>query len=672
MKNRVGAIPMRWYEEYDHIGYDVDGKKIVKKQGPSSDSATDHLDQFLKQKDNPDWYRTVYDEINGEEVVLSHAELDLIDRIRAGQYAHSDFDPYDTWVEFDYPDGKIHPIGSEPEPKRRFLPSKWEAKKITKLVKAIREGRIKPPPPKAPEVYDLWADENDEENRRGPPAIAPPKVKPPSHAESYNPPAEYLPTKEEVMHWNTLDPEDRPHSFVPQKFDALRRVPLYSNFIRERFDRCLDLYLCPRAAKKKLNIDPESLIPKLPKPSDLRPFPTSLSITYNGHEGRVRSLSVDPSGQWLATGSDDRTVRVFEVETGRCFCIYRVPDIVYAVAWNPNPDLHLLAVACGDQLRVYNPGLVVDKIIDQTDESIGFDLEAIGEDEEDDTSAQVESVKKSAKSSGEEKEEGEGEEEEMVEDDESAGKESGDKAHRACAWKKGRKGKGKDMYKKGGLRMVLQHNKPVKSITWHHKGDYFATVCPEASPSTQVLIHSLTRKSTQLPFSKNNGIVQKVAFHPSKPYFFAATQTNVRVYNLQKQELVKKLLSGCKHISSISIHPNGDNVIIGSYDKKLCWFDLDLASTPYKTLRYHHMAIRSVQYHKKLPLFASASDDGHIHVFHGMVYDDLLQNPLIVPVKILRGHETAGGLGVLDCVFHPTQPWIFSAGADKSVRLWVA
>jgi hypothetical protein len=33
---------------------------------------------------------------------------------------------------------------------------------------------------------------------------------------------------------------------VPQAFDCLRHVPLYSDFIKERFERCLDLYLCPR------------------------------------------------------------------------------------------------------------------------------------------------------------------------------------------------------------------------------------------------------------------------------------------------------------------------------------------------------------------------------------------------------------------------------------------
>lgn len=49
---------------------------------------------------------------------------------------------------------------------------------------------------------------------------------------------------------------------------------------------------------------------------------------------------------------------------------------------------------------------------------------------------------------------------------------------------------------------------------------------------------------------------------------------------------------------------------------------------------------------------------------------DLLQNPLLVPVKVLRGHALTRDLGVLDVAFHPTQPWIFSSGADGTVRLF--
>lgn len=60
----------------------------------------------------------------------------------------------------------------------------------------------------------------------------------------------------------------------------------------------------------------------------------------------------------------------------------------------------------------------------------------------------------------------------------------------------------------------------------------------------------------------------------------------VRVYDLMRQELVKTLQPSMKWISSIDVHPGGDNVIIGSYDKRVCWFDMDLSSRPYRSLRY--------------------------------------------------------------------------------------
>ena len=65
---------------------------------------------------------------------------------------------------------------------------------------------------------------------------------------------------------------------------------------------------------------------------------------------------------------------------------------------------------------------------------------------------------------------------------------------------------------------------------------------------------------------------------------------------------------------------------------------------------------------------ASCSDDGQCHVYHAKVYDDLMQNPLIVPVKVLKAGQ---GKAVLDCVFHPSQPWVFTATEDGKVCVYV-
>jgi ribosome biogenesis protein ERB1 len=98
-----------------------------------------------------------------------------------------------------------------------------------------------------------------------------------------------------------------------------------------------------------------------------------------------------------------------------------------------------------------------------------------------------------------------------------------------------------------------------------------------------------------------------------------------------------------------------------------------MGSKPYKSLKYHDKAIREVFFSKNYPLFASCSDEGSVNIFYSMVYNDLMQNALIVPVKVLKAHkpDKATNLGTLDVKFHPTQPWLFTCGADGEIKLWV-
>lgn len=75
--------------------------------------------------------------------------------------------------------------------------------------------------------------------------------------------------------------------------------------------------------------------------------------------------------------------------------------------------------------------------------------------------------------------------------------------------------------------------------------------------SRSVLVHQLSKKLTQrIPF-KTKGIHVASAFHPTRSMFFAATKKDVRVYDLLKQKLVKKLEPGVREISSLAIHPGG-------------------------------------------------------------------------------------------------------------------
>jgi len=529
------------------------------------------------------------------------------------------------------------PLSSAPEPKRRFLPSKHEAKRIMKIVRAIREGRILPyQPPEDREEdedvevhYDIW--QNEEARPDHVMNIPAPKVAPPGYDMSYNPPPEYLPTKAEKQNWNSTDPEDREKEYLPTGYDSLRKVPAYEKFINERFERSLDLYLAPRVRKNRLNIDPASLLPKLPKPEELKPFPTVCSTLFRGHEGRVRSLAIDPSGIWLASGGDDGTVRVWELLTGRQIWSAKIGDdeAVNVVRWRPGRDAVILSAAAGEDIY-----LMVPPIVDPETEAAGRTLLDAG-------FGYATNAIQALTANGARKDP-------------------------VAAWV--RPG---SRLEDEGILIKITVRTTVKVISWHRRGDFFSTVSPTAQKSA-VAIHTLSKHLTQIPFRRLPGIPQTVQFHPSRPLFFVATQRTIRSYDLQKQELVKIIQPGARWISSFDIHPGGDNLIVGSYDRRLLWHDLDLSTRPYKTMRFHTKAIRAVKYHKGgFPLFADASDDGSLQIFHGKVVSDMMENATIVPVKVLKGHKVKSALGVMDIDWHPREPWCVSAGADGTCRLWM-
>jgi WD40 repeat protein len=39
---------------------------------------------------------------------------------------------------------------------------------------------------------------------------------------------------------------------------------------------------------------------------------------FTGHEGSVNSVAVTPDGKYVVSGSGDKTVRVWELATGKC------------------------------------------------------------------------------------------------------------------------------------------------------------------------------------------------------------------------------------------------------------------------------------------------------------------------------------------------------------------
>jgi ribosome biogenesis protein ERB1 len=88
IRNTVGNIPMKWYDNSKHLGYDWDGKQILKpEQG-------NQLENFLKRMEDPDFWRTIKDYQTGQDVVLSDADIELITRIQKQRIPDAQFNEY--------------------------------------------------------------------------------------------------------------------------------------------------------------------------------------------------------------------------------------------------------------------------------------------------------------------------------------------------------------------------------------------------------------------------------------------------------------------------------------------------------------------------------------------------------------------------------------------------
>jgi len=640
-RNTVGNVPLQWYEGEAHVGYDLQGAKILKAHGGRG-AAGDGLDALLAKADSSRAWRTLYDAAEDATYTLTGAEVALLRRLRAGELPHLQLDAYAPALDWADLDGVLGPPGASyrfpfsqaPEPKRRFLPSKWEAKRVVKLIRALRRGWIKPraereaaaaaaaaPPP----AYLLWDEAGEAlegagaggKTGAGLSRIAPPQMALPGHDQSYNPSLEYLPSAAEEAALAEQAEYTGRAVFVPRRYASMRCVPAYPRAVRDAFDRCLDLYLCPRVARQRLNVDPASLLPQLPKPRELRPFPSACAAAFRAPSAApLRCAAIDPGGAWLALGGADGELRLWELATGRCGAALQLGAAPTSLAFCPQPGARLLAVAFGQTLALLATGPLTH---------------------------------------------GASAEEAWGEGWPEHGGAGGGEAPPAAAWARGALGGA------GGCTLSLRA--AASSLAWHRGGDYLASVAPAAGAAA-VLIHQRSRGASQPLFKRNRGRVAAAAFHPSRPLLFVATQRHVYVYNLAKQALQKTLQAGSGPLSSLAVHPRGDNVLVGSGDKRIAWFDLDLGARPYKAFASHGAGVTGVAFHERYPLFASASDDGTAHVFHGRVYDDLNSNALIVPLKVLRGHEVRAHAGVAAIAWHPQQPWLVTAGADGVARLW--
>lgn len=86
--NTIGNIPLTFYDSYPHIGYDINGKKIMR---PATGEA---LDALLDSIELPKGWTGLTDPQTGKPLNLSQDELELLRRLQMSEVPQEGYDPY--------------------------------------------------------------------------------------------------------------------------------------------------------------------------------------------------------------------------------------------------------------------------------------------------------------------------------------------------------------------------------------------------------------------------------------------------------------------------------------------------------------------------------------------------------------------------------------------------
>ena len=144
--NTIGNIPIKWYDKYDHIGYDLNGEKIMR---PKS---LDAIDKYIHSHDKNErlveswnvtsrW--TIYDEKEGKEIHLTPRQISIIRNLQNHRYAEPGYNDETEYIPYFSGEVSVLPW-SESLSKASFVPSRWERLKVNEIIRGIQEGRYKP------------------------------------------------------------------------------------------------------------------------------------------------------------------------------------------------------------------------------------------------------------------------------------------------------------------------------------------------------------------------------------------------------------------------------------------------------------------------------------------------------------------------------------------------
>ncbi|MFT5465712.1 MAG: WD40 repeat protein [Verrucomicrobiales bacterium] len=368
-----------------------------------------------------------------------------------------------------------------------------------------------------------------------------------------------------------------------------------------------------------------------------------------GHSGSVLSVAWSADGQRLASGSNDKTVRIWNPDSASQLAELKGhSDYVRSVAWSA--DGQRLASGSDDNtVRIWNP------------DSASQLAELKGH------SSFVMSVAWSA--DGQRLASGSEDRTVRIWNPESASQLAELKGHSGSVWSVAWSADGQRLASGSSdntvriwnpdsaspLAELKGHSASVRSVAWSADGQRLAS----GSDDKTVRIWNPESASQLAELKGHSGYVMSVAWSADGQRLASGSDDNtVRIWNPESASQLAELKGHSNWVMSVAWSADGKRLASGSADKTVRIWNPESASQ-LAELKGHSGYVMSVAWSADGQRLASGFDDNTVRIWNPESASQLAE---------LKGHSGS----VWSVAWHPDQQLLASASADGTIRVWDA
>ncbi|KAG8714280.1 hypothetical protein FRC09_017797 [Ceratobasidium sp. 395] len=313
-----------------------------------------------------------------------------------------------------------------------------------------------------------------------------------------------------------------------------------------------------------------------------------------GHSSMVHSVTYSPDGAYIASGSSDYTVRIWDARNGQPVGqpLEGHKDAVSSVAYSPNGS-HIVSGSWDTTIRIWNA---------RTGQAIGQPLEG-----------HMDKVRSVAYSP------------------DGAYIASGSIDKTVRIW---------DAHSGQPIDQPFQgHTSSVLSVAYSPDGAHIASCSLD---DTVRIWDAATGQAVGQPLKGHTMMVESVAYSPNGAYIASGSwDDTMRIWDTKTGKSVGQPLTGhTSVVHTVTYSPNGEYIASGSHDMAIRIWDASTGQSVGQPLKGHTRAVNSVLFSPDSKQLVSGSDD------HTIRYWDVFGTS---PAELLAQRESA----VIQSIFRP-------------------